>query len=559
MNIVNLIQGSPEWHAHRADHFNASDAPAMMGVSPYRTRADLLRERASGIADDVSADTQRLFDRGHRAEALARPLAEQIIGEELFPATVTECRLSASLDGMTMDGSTIFEHKLLSKRLREAFAAIEEVCGDGSMLPEDYRVQMEQQLAVSGAERCLFMASEWDGDGNLIIEYHCWYEPDLALRARIVAGWEQFERDLDEYVPAPAEAPKPAGKSPETLPSLNVQATGTVLASNLDQFREHAMAVLSGINRDLQTDDDFADAEKTVKWCGDVEQRLAAAKANVLGQMESVDAVCRTIDEISAETRRIRLELDKLVKSEKESRKAEIVRAGVDAVREHYAQANVTLGEYAIAVPASLQSAIGAVIKGLRSLQSIRDAVGAAVANTKIAATQQVERVRQNIAVFDQFKGRYMRLFPDRVALVQTKETEDFRNLVTTRIAEDERKEAERIEAERERIRAEERAEAAAAVGVVAAPGQYPSEADKTLDLIMGVDQTDPVTGKRIKLGDINAAIAPLSVTADGLASLGFQPVGHERAAKLYAEADFPRMIAAMVKRLSAAPLAKAA
>ena len=33
MQITGLIQGSAEWHAHRANHFNASDAPAMLGES----------------------------------------------------------------------------------------------------------------------------------------------------------------------------------------------------------------------------------------------------------------------------------------------------------------------------------------------------------------------------------------------------------------------------------------------------------------------------------------------------------------------------------------------
>ena len=34
MKTIKLIQGTPEWNAHRAQHWNASDAPAMMGVSP---------------------------------------------------------------------------------------------------------------------------------------------------------------------------------------------------------------------------------------------------------------------------------------------------------------------------------------------------------------------------------------------------------------------------------------------------------------------------------------------------------------------------------------------
>ena len=51
MKTHDLIQGSPEWLAYRAQHFNASDAPAMMGCSPYKTRAQLLAEMHTGIAE----------------------------------------------------------------------------------------------------------------------------------------------------------------------------------------------------------------------------------------------------------------------------------------------------------------------------------------------------------------------------------------------------------------------------------------------------------------------------------------------------------------------------
>ena len=43
MKTLDLVQGSPEWHAHRAAHHNASDAPAMLGVSQYNSRTQLLR------------------------------------------------------------------------------------------------------------------------------------------------------------------------------------------------------------------------------------------------------------------------------------------------------------------------------------------------------------------------------------------------------------------------------------------------------------------------------------------------------------------------------------
>ncbi len=122
MKTIDLIQGGPEWHAHRAQHWNASDAPAMLGVSPYKSRAELLRERATGIGQEFDAATQRRFDDGHRFEALARSLAEQIIGDELFPVTGVQWvpavrRFVRRAD----DGwkTSAFEHKPINERWRD--------------------------------------------------------------------------------------------------------------------------------------------------------------------------------------------------------------------------------------------------------------------------------------------------------------------------------------------------------------------------------------------------------------------------------------------------------
>lgn len=540
MKIIQLIQGTPEWHAHRANHWNASDAPAMLGVSPYKTRAQLLREYATGITQEVDAATQRRFDDGHRYEALCRPFAEEVIGEELYPCVGVEGRYSASFDGLTLLAETAFEHKSLNETLRAVFDAIEVCGGDGAMLPEHHRVQMEQQCMVSGATRVLFVASKWEGD-DCLDRRHCWYTPDPALRARIVAGWEQFERDLQDYRPTQT-APAAVGRAPEMLPALRIEVTGMVTESNLAEFKTRAVAVFDGIRTDLQTDQDFADAEQAVKWCGDIEDRLKVAKEAALAQTESIDVLFRTIDEISASARAKRLELERLVKSRKEAVRAEIVERARRSVIDHIATINATLGEYVIGIPASLTADIGAAIKGKKTLSSITDAANSAAASAKIAASQQAERVRACRAVLAEFV-EYAHLFADRVGLCATKAPEDLRNLAAARIAEHQQREAARIEAERERIRREEAERAVAADPPAkltpepqpAATPAAPPKAD---------------TGARIKLGDINARIAPLSITAEGLASLGFQQVGTERSAKLYAEADFPEIIAAMVRIL---------
>ena len=170
--------------------------------------------------------------------------------------------------------------------------------------------------------------------------------------------------------------------------------------------------------------------------------------------MADVDAVLRTADSISEAIRSARLALDKVVKAEKENRRADLIRAGVNAVREHYSAINATMAGFEIGVPASLTADIGSAIKGLKSLDSIRGKIDAAVANAKIAASQDADRRRQCIALLPDDRA----LFPDAATLVATKSPDDLRNLIAARVAEHEAKEKARLESEREKIRAEEAA-----------------------------------------------------------------------------------------------------
>ncbi|UUC95451.1 YqaJ viral recombinase family protein [Comamonas sp. C11] len=458
MQLVNLIQGSPEWHAHRRNHFNASDAPAMMGCSAYKKRSELVKELATGIVPEIDAATQRRFNDGHQFEALARPLAEQIIGEDLSPCVGTRGKYSASFDGLTFMNDTAFEHKTLNADLRELLAR---GC-DGIDLPLQYQVQMEQQAMVSGCERILFMASKWTAEGLPVEALHCWYEPNAELRAQIIAGWEQLEKDVAAYVTEEA-APEVVGQSPETLPALRIEVQGAVTASNLDAFKVTALSAIRSVNTELKTDQDFADADKAVKWCEEVESRLDAAKQHALAQTESIDHLFRTIDEISEEARQVRLKLSKLVKSEKEKRKEQIVLDGKKDLDCHIGELEKRL-EAIDGRPCrfpQVAADFAGAIKGLKSLDSMRDKVAVALTNAKHEANQLADRLEANRKHLMQEDGDWIALFAD-FAAVGTKAAEDFQALAALRIGQHKQAEAARLEKERESIRSEEQAKAQA-------------------------------------------------------------------------------------------------
>ena len=518
MRTLNLFQGSKEWHAARSCRFTASEAPAMMGASKYQSRDELLYQKATGIGREVTDAEQALFDRGHRAEAAARRIVEDMLGQDLYPVTAVsdeDDRLLASLDGCTIDEATLYEHKLWSEGLAAQVRARD--------LEPHYYWQLEQQLLVVGAEKVIFVCSDGTPEKFASMEYR----PVPGRADALRAGWDQFAADLAAYVPPAAAAPTATGRTPENLPALHIEVTGHVTASNLREYKEHALAVFAGINRNLATDQDFADAEQTVKWCADVESRLAAAKQHALSQTASIDELFRTVDEISAEARRVRLDLDKLVKAEKEHRRLEIVGAGSAALAAHITELNNLIG---FRFMPDVQADFAGAIKGKKSLDSMRSAVNDELARAKIAANEIADRITLNLRTLAEH-AEHASLFPDTATLV-LKTPDDLLATVKSRIADHQAAEAKKAEAA---AQAQQAAEPAAAP---AAPAPAPWDADEAATL---------------KLGDVNARLTPIQVTADGLRELGIEPAGRDKRAVLYRESQFAAICEAIAGRAIAA------
>lgn len=579
--VVDLVQGSPEWKAHRANHFNASDAPAMMGCSPNKPRGQLVKELASGIERDFSDYVQqRVLDKGHVFEQHARPLAESIVGEDLYQVVGTNGRYSASYDGLSMLEDKGLEHKSLNAVLREA---MHEGC-TGESLPLSYQAQMEHQCMVCPTiEKVLFMASEWDRQGNLIEERHCWYYPNLQLRAQIVTGWGLIEQEAAAYDPAAEAAPEVVGQAPDQLPALQINVTGMVTASNLEGFKAVALRTLGGIKTVLKTDQDFADAEKTVKWCGGVESSLAAAKQHALSQTESIDRLFRTIDEITEQTRAVRLKLEKLVDTEKKARKEQIVMLAQRSLDEHIDALNYELQATYLIHP---HGVFAPVIKGLKSLDSMHEKVQAELARQITDANAKRDRLKENRDHLEHTDGSWITLFPD-FAAVGTKAAEDFQALAALRIGRHQQQEAARLEAEREQIRQEEaeklrreaqareqeeadqinaQAAAAAAYAVAidaqllplidqmplgappAVPACTPAPAAADAAQRLPIEQRVEA-GQTMTLGAINALMGIFDVKATTLAALGIATEKHRGAVHMDAS-DFAGMCRALIEHI---------
>jgi putative phage-type endonuclease len=450
MQTINVIQGSPEWHAHRRAHFNASDAPAMLGVSPYKSRSQLLNELATGIGQDFDAATQRRFDDGHRFEELARKEAEKIIGEELSPVTGTEGKYSASFDGITFGENICFEHKTLNDELR----GIKE----GKDLPEHYRVQMEQQLMVANAERCLFVASKWTCNNELQELVHVWYEPDGFLRKRIVDGWSQFEADLAAYVP-PVITEKPKAEITIELPTLFVHAKGEITEHNMEAFGTALTARLAEVRAiALVTDQDFSNAKEAAKKFRDTAKAIALSKEQMLAQTETIGEAARKMDAWAKDLNATALQLEKDVEREDLAKKSAMVLEGKSAYAEHLDALESEIKPIRLSLP---QPDFAAAIKGKRNYASMHDAIQTMLASAKIAADAAAKDVRDKLAWCKENAAGHSMLFPDLQQII-TKPLDDFKLTVTSRIEQHQKAEAAKLESERARIRQEEEAKARA-------------------------------------------------------------------------------------------------
>jgi predicted phage-related endonuclease len=582
MKTIPYRQGSPEWLAERStpNTYTASEAPAMLGLSKYKTRTELIREKATGITPEVDAFTQVLFDAGHEAEASTRAWAETEVGDDLYPVTGTieidGLRLLASFDGLTMDETIAWENK----KWNQEFAA-QVLAGD---VPDTHWPQLEQQILVSGAEKVLFTVS----DGGETAIAHLWYTSQPERRSQLIAGWKQFAEDVRNYNPASITVEEAVtGRAPDMLPALHIEVTGMVTASNLAQFKATALTVFRGINTNLQTDQDFADAEKAVKFCKDAEERLDAAKSHALSQTASIDELFRTIDQIKDEAKAVRLKLDKLVKGEKENRKTEIVIQARDAMLAHLHALEYRLGG-AWMPRAEAFPPVGDVVKGLKTLDSMRDRLSVWLANSKVQANEVADRIERNHKSVEDWT-----LVPDFGAICQ-KAPEDFAALISMRKTQRAEAEAKRLEAERARIRAEEQAKAereaqakaraeqaerdaeaarlrlieeervakaqAQAIAEALAADRAKQEADALshgfgVAPTMGIpviEQNQHVAddGATMTIGRISAILG-FNLTAMFLEQLGFKPVAHDKNAKIYRASDFPRICAALVRHIN--------
>lgn len=426
MEILNLEQGTEEWHKARMECFTASEAPAMMGASKYMSRNKLLDLKKSGIADPITPFQQALFDKGHAAEELARVHIEMDYLAE-FPPVVAKFKdpeigrhLLASLDGFNADQVKPWEHKLWNETLAENVAS-------GLLEPTHYW-QLEHQCLVFGATEVIFTVS----DGSHSNRISMTYKSDPNRMSDLLAGWKQFEADLEAHeVVAKTEVVE---AEVVTLPTIDCKVDGQMVLSNIGStiplLKDLAKKEMA---KNLETDFDFAEKAAMNTAVKKARETLKAQAASVRDGFASFSEFMGFVEEADGILQKIQSHGESQVKSEKEKRKKKIDQDAQEILHAHADELNRSIEPIEIISLMDSWPSFTAAMKGKRNLESMKSAVDDLVASTKAEMTKIAGNLKVNLELYSKLSKGYTMLFSDISQLI-TKDKEALEAIISKRI-----------------------------------------------------------------------------------------------------------------------------
>jgi putative phage-type endonuclease len=146
-----MKQGTQEWLDMRKNYIGASDAPILMGVSPFK-RSDGLKKTPYVLwmekLDLLPADKDNpAMKYGREMEESARQAYEEMVGDYVAPKICFHKEINylmASLDGLSLDGTLAVEIKNAN--------SLDHHLAKTKKVPDKYYPQVQQQMACADLE-----------------------------------------------------------------------------------------------------------------------------------------------------------------------------------------------------------------------------------------------------------------------------------------------------------------------------------------------------------------------------------------------------------------------
>lgn len=184
---INVEQGSQDWHDLRSIKIGASDAPIIMGDSPWTTKETLYKRKMGLEGPQFVTQAMR---RGIELEPEVRSMVSKEIGIELKPAVFVSDKhpwLMASVDGICDDNRICVEIKCPGIEDHEL--------AKRGVVPRKYYAQCQQIMKVIDLTD-MFYVSYYEGEKICLkVEKNNEYIETLILKTR------EFYQELIQFTP----------------------------------------------------------------------------------------------------------------------------------------------------------------------------------------------------------------------------------------------------------------------------------------------------------------------------------------------------------------------
>jgi len=184
-----FIQGTPEWLEMRKKYIMASDAPAILGLSPWKSVYQVWEDK---LGLSLPVEDNWAMKRGRDLEPIAREAYVLETGNMVVPMVLFHDEISymgASLDGVSDDKTVAVEIKCPGEK--DHLLALQ------GIVPEKYMPQLQHQLAVLAINEIHYFSYK-DGETALIT-----VPRDEVFIKRLLAENKKFWKCVENLTPPP--------------------------------------------------------------------------------------------------------------------------------------------------------------------------------------------------------------------------------------------------------------------------------------------------------------------------------------------------------------------
>ncbi len=190
VQVIDIEQGSQEWLDFRKLHITATDASAIMGANPWKSKTQLYHEK---LSNDPPMIPNERMQRGIDLEPVARDLFALQTGVEVQPRVVVKDWQMASLDGIDVFAQKIVEIKCPGEK--------DHAIALSGKVPSHYYPQLQHQMYVCDVDEMYYFS--FDGFDGVIVTV----KRDNEYIAKMIVEERKFyECIMNKIPPEPEES-----------------------------------------------------------------------------------------------------------------------------------------------------------------------------------------------------------------------------------------------------------------------------------------------------------------------------------------------------------------